>query len=262
MSDALAEVQVPVVKPAFGLAGKLARVMGGVSRIKKSGFNQHFKYAFATDADVSDEVRSLLSDEGVAFLPSMDGFEDVRSDGKNHLIRVWFTMRFLDGVTGEELTCKWCSEAIDGQDKALNKAATAAVKYFLLKTFLISTGNEPDADADAPPEPTEKGWQRPSPGDQVRRVLPMRSAPPQQAPRAAEEPHPVERNNDFITNFMTRIASTKTADELVAVGNDVARAALEPETRKIIAHAYSAKRRGFDQRPPERQPGEDSDDAA
>jgi hypothetical protein len=36
---------------------------------------------------------------------------------------------------------------MDKQDKGINKAATAGLKYCLLKTFLISTCNEPEADA-------------------------------------------------------------------------------------------------------------------
>jgi|GEM_PF-4547377 len=54
------------------------------------------------------------------------------------------------GDTGATITTRWTGEAADSQDKGINKAATAALKYWLLKTFLISTGDE---DPDAVPAP-------------------------------------------------------------------------------------------------------------
>jgi hypothetical protein len=39
---------------------------------------------------------------------------------------------------------------MDSGDKAISKAQTAAVKYFLLKAFLVPTTDEPDADAVSP----------------------------------------------------------------------------------------------------------------
>lgn len=124
---------------------KLAKVMAQVKRIKETGYNSHFKYKFATHADVSDLVREALAEQGVAFFPSMDSYE---KQG-NTTICQW-TMRFIDGETGEVADARWYSEAQDNQDKGFNKAASFAVKYYLLKTFLISTGDEPDPDADAP----------------------------------------------------------------------------------------------------------------
>lgn len=140
------------IPPSGGpVSAKLARVMAHVKRLKKSGHNKHFGYEFATDADVSDLVRGALAEEGVAFLPSMVGYE---RSGKS-IVCEW-AMRFVDGETGDTVEAQWFSEAMDSQDKGLNKAATAAVKYYLLKTFLISTGDEPDTDADGPVTATPK----------------------------------------------------------------------------------------------------------
>jgi hypothetical protein len=131
------------------LAGKLVAVMMGIHRVKKGGFNEHHRYAFVTAEDVSDMVRDLLAEQGIAFMPSMESYEMIpTASGKGHIARVKFIMRFLDSESSEVQEATWFSEAMDTQDKALNKAATAAVKYFLLKTFLISTGDEPDTDAE------------------------------------------------------------------------------------------------------------------
>ena len=38
----------------------------------------------------------------------------------------------------------WTGESLDTQDKGITKAATSAEKYFLMKTFVISTGDAKD----------------------------------------------------------------------------------------------------------------------
>ena len=124
------------------LFAKMARVMGRLARLPKSGHNPHFNYDFVTDADVSDAVRQALAAENVAFLASMDSI--VQVDKKTVAT---FTFTFGDGDTGETWSCQWQGEAFDAQDKGIAKAATSAVKYFLLKTLVLSAGDEVDTDA-------------------------------------------------------------------------------------------------------------------
>lgn len=136
---------------AKALAASLAAVMAKCHRIPKNGYNQFHKYKFATEADVSDTVRELLASEGVCFMPSVEEVKQQTiqtKSGTATLSMVKMQMRFISGVTGEELTSSWYSEAADNSDKSINKCVTAGVKYFLLKTFLISSGDIVD-DADA-----------------------------------------------------------------------------------------------------------------
>lgn len=156
------------------LYAKLARVMGSVSRIPKSGYNEHFKYKFAADADVSDLIRVELAKEGVAFFANMlevkqemltftSEYQGKTSSKQQLKTTVTFEFTFACGETGAVKTCIWQSEAMDTQDKGINKAATAAVKYFLLKTFLISTGDpadDPDGDEPAQDKATPKAQRR------------------------------------------------------------------------------------------------------
>jgi len=228
-----------------GLAVKLARVMDGVSRVRKSGFNQHHQYKFATDADVSDEVRSLLASEGVAFLPSMDSIEDIRAGEKLRLVRASFTMRFVDGATGEVLACKWFSEAMDSQDKAINKAATAAVKYFLLKTFLISTGEENDPDAGPGPQ-RQRPPEQPRPSSRAEQAKQaLKPANTDAPPPAPEEIHVAGR----------RIRDAASVDELVATGKWIAGLGFSAEDKKKLNELYAAKRRALDSKGPPPEPG-------
>jgi len=139
---------VPVAQDPAALAslfGKLARVMGRLERLPRTGHNSHFNYDFVTDGDVSDTVRAALAAEGVAFFATMRG---VSVDGKK--VTAHFTYTFGDGETGATWSCNWQGEAIDTQDKGTAKAATSALKYFLLKTFVLSSGDQADdTDADA-----------------------------------------------------------------------------------------------------------------
>ena len=131
------------------LFAKLSRAMGRLERLPKNGHNAHFNYDYVTDADVADAVRSALAVEGIAFLANM---RDVQSDGKRTVVQFEFT--FADGESGATWTCHWQGEAMDSQDKGTAKAATSGLKYFLLKNFLLSTGDLlDDADADDAPVP-------------------------------------------------------------------------------------------------------------
>lgn len=144
----------------LGLYMKLCKVMAQINRLPKTGYNKAQNYAFASESDLTDMIRPLLANEGVFLFSSMDAVEQSPIESKNGAIgthaTVTMTFTFIDAETGELRASTWTGEAMDYQDKSINKAATAALKYFLLKTFLISTG-ETDDDADnATPEPLAK----------------------------------------------------------------------------------------------------------
>lgn len=146
-----AELDDDVTPPqGTALSDRMSRVMAGIRRLKKTGWNQHHRYHFATDADVSDMVRNLLAAEGIEFNAEvMEILSDVER-GKQRIVTCRFLMHFRAGDEHRQLS--WIAEAADTADKALNKCATAAVKYFLLKNFVIATGD----DADAGPGPMQE----------------------------------------------------------------------------------------------------------
>ena len=132
-------------KGLSGLYAKMAAVMGRLERIPKRGLNKHFGYAFVTDSDVLDAVRVAMAAEGVCLFMSMTG---IQQQDKRTIVN--FQVTFADSGSGEREDVAWVGEAMDTQDKGIAKAATSALKYCLLKTFLISTGDEPDTDSDGP----------------------------------------------------------------------------------------------------------------
>lgn len=135
---------------ANGLYSKMARVMGKISRLQKDGTNPHFRYEYVTDGAVYDTVRGHLASEGIAIFASMLDVEQHKFSEKQQHTKARFEFVLADGETGETMTCTWFAEALDSQDKGINKCATAALKYWLLKTFIIPTGDDPDGDGAVP----------------------------------------------------------------------------------------------------------------
>lgn len=130
----------PVLRTS--LASKLARIMGELESVPKRGRNDFHGYDYATEADIAAAVRSKLAAAGVAVCITTNGEPTLQGD----LMLVPLTISLVDGETGELWGGNFYGAAQDKGDKALWKAMTGAMKYFLLKTFLISTGDDPEAD--------------------------------------------------------------------------------------------------------------------
>ena len=124
------------------LGTKLAEIMAEVERVPKNGRNEHFGYDFATESDVTAAVRKGFSDRNLVFVPSVESV-DWHGD---RLCTVHMTFIILDGDSSETLTFKGAGQGQDPGDKAVPKGITSAVKYALLKLFLIPTGDDPESD--------------------------------------------------------------------------------------------------------------------
>jgi hypothetical protein len=141
--------------PAAGtghLEERLARVTAAMSRVPKRGYNKDQQYKFVSQPDVLDAVRPALAAEGVRFrseLKEMRADEDGRTTAKGVPWVMWratldfsFSCRVDDAV--EEDTVRWMGWAYDFGDKGGPKAETSALKTFLIQTFLLSAGDDPD----------------------------------------------------------------------------------------------------------------------
>ena len=131
---------------------KIATVTAAVSRIPKNGENTFHRYKYATESDITDGLRDLLAENGLAFLPpsviSWERSETTKKDGNrgDDLTRVQLQFGLACADTGEVFSAFFWGEGQDGGDKGFYKAYTGAVKYFLMKTFLIATGDDPEQD--------------------------------------------------------------------------------------------------------------------
>lgn len=143
MTADLPEINRP---PEAMLAYKMAQAMGLLQRIDKNGENkdQHWKYA--TVDDIMDAVRSAMSMVGLALFARMTSHNEVK-DGRVTTATVEIEFKVVCADTGAYEIMPWTGQASDYSDKALNKAATYAAKFWLKNTFLVSTGDEPDAES-------------------------------------------------------------------------------------------------------------------
>lgn len=138
-------------EPTRTLARKLAEVMRAVERIPKNGRNDFHKYDYATEADIVSAIRGELAQRNVVLIPGITGRtrEAVGEKGQV-LTHLDMSFTFYDGDSGEEITRPWLGAGADKEDKGAYKAMTGGEKYFLLKTFLIPTGDDPEAETAQP----------------------------------------------------------------------------------------------------------------
>ena len=134
------------------LFSKLAEVMGLMAHIEKGGWNANQKYKFVRESDVAEKASQLLAERNIFILQScvdmkMEPLYEARSGSTMYLTTVKMGFQFIDGDSNEKTDIvHFYGTGADTGDKGAYKAMTGAEKYFLMKTFLISTGDDPEAD--------------------------------------------------------------------------------------------------------------------
>ena len=163
-----------------GIASKLAAVMGEIDYIPKTGKNTAQNYAYATDAEISDKVRTAMTKHGVVMIPRVTShsIREITTQKGNTLtintVEMEFT--FIDKDSGESVVAATVGEGMDSGDKGCYKAMTGATKYALLKSFQIPTGDDPEKD-DSP----ERGPERSTAPQQTRQTAAPTAQPQPQA---------------------------------------------------------------------------------
>jgi hypothetical protein len=131
----------------LNLRQKLAEVRRRIGYIQKRGHNERFNYSYVTAADIAGSVGDLLSELGVVVIPSLENITYESTPGRGEttrMARVVMAYTFSDVDSGEELVAKVAGQGIDTGDKAPYKAMTGALKYALLQSFLLATGDDPE----------------------------------------------------------------------------------------------------------------------
>lgn len=139
---------------------KLNLILGEVRNVPKSGHNAHFNYDYVKEDDLTEHLRPLLHKHGLSIRFSAAEFKEL----PNNCIAVKCDITIGD-KDGNELTSSVWGFGQDKGDKGGYKAMTGAVKYYLYKTFLVSTGDDPeqhDKSQDTP-KATEKAKTAPKP---------------------------------------------------------------------------------------------------
>jgi len=113
--------------------------MGEIGTIEKKGTNTFHKYNYIKEEDVTAKVRELLSKHNVFVFCAI---LDLKKEGP--LTEVVCEYTFCCGDTGEIFKAPFRGHGHDNQDKGIYKAITGAHKYFLLKNFQLSAGDDPE----------------------------------------------------------------------------------------------------------------------
>lgn len=145
-----------------GLLQKIANVYASSTLVVKGGFNPHFKYKYVTEADILEMIRPLLVENRLLVLPTTRRTETRGNEGGN-ITELEIDFEIFDIDTGESVVCTFVGEGQDKGDKGAYKAYTGAVKYFLMKTFGVPTGDDPEVGSDADKEQVEANKPRTTP---------------------------------------------------------------------------------------------------
>ena len=128
--------------PETNLAKKLAEVSREVAYVQKDSKNDFHKYNYASAEAVLRKVNEALSTRNISI---SSGAELLTYEQGMAIVRL--TLRFVDGDTGEVQAVQGIGQGSDKGDKAVMKANTAAIKYAFANAFMISWGDDPEADS-------------------------------------------------------------------------------------------------------------------
>lgn len=227
------------------LAQRLVIAMRSIDAVTKSGFNERQKYNYVKAADVANEVRKVLCDEGIAFTYSADGTDRwekaTNGGGTLFFCEIKATFRFIDQDSGETLEVKGVGWGADSLDKAPYKAMTGALKYALRMNFLIPDEEDPEKGN----ELYESVDQRPS---KPAFVQPLRAATPirqQQVNEDAEPDGPLFDEHGNIVEAQSTVQHRE--QKQAAIADDTipstipatGRRVTEPMAKRFIAIAKS-----------------------
>lgn len=141
------EIIAPGWPSVASLAGKLAKVMSLVSPVHRNERHEKQGYRYASYGEVAEEIRKAMAKANLSLsIHVMKAQREEENNGIYNRVTLHFVL--LDGDTGAMMVCPWEGEAADfgTADKGINKAITSASKYFLMRTFLVSTTDEESND--------------------------------------------------------------------------------------------------------------------
>lgn len=132
------------------LYSKVAKVMGQVGIIEKSGYNKYDDYEYATAEDIKEALRPLCAKENLWISSEIKSYnKNLISTQKGNYTEIELGMIFTlrCGDTGAKVKLLYSGYALDKGDKHIYKAYTGAMKYFLINNFMLSTGDDPEMDS-------------------------------------------------------------------------------------------------------------------
>lgn len=133
-------------KPATpSIAKKICKIMEECENLEKKGYNKFHDYWYVREAEAVNGIRRLLGKHGLAIIPHVmkETLTSVPSkSGQQNLTRTEINYHLICSETGEERVVPWVGFGQDTGEKGFYKALTGSHKYFLMKVFNVSAGDE------------------------------------------------------------------------------------------------------------------------
>lgn len=147
----------PEASQAKGLVNKLVEILAELGPMEKKSRNPHFGYNYVGEGQVMAELRHRLASRQVFLFTSVETCVPHYGEGKlGTYVAVTTKHTFFDADSKEQFVVNGAGVGWDSGDKGVYKAITGAMKYALMKNFLVTDEQDPEADEQAP-APTKPG---------------------------------------------------------------------------------------------------------
>lgn len=136
-------------KTLYELLPEVMREVGYVQKQKRVELPGGRGYKYASLEQILEKVNEALASRGICVSMAhsmLDQFIPVGEDGKRPTLHAVVTVSLTFRKGDQEATFFGTGSGADSGDKAVMKASSAACKYALQKAFLISWGDDPEAD--------------------------------------------------------------------------------------------------------------------
>lgn len=127
---------------------KLRTTLYSMGVLGKKGSNNYDHYTYFSEAQYKSLFTELFSGAGLELKfseLSYDTFEGPEKQANGRMPKLEFLLFDID--TGFFERTVITGEGIDKGDKAGYKAYTGALKYYLANTFMVATGDDPEAES-------------------------------------------------------------------------------------------------------------------
>lgn len=116
--------------------------------LKREGNNQFDRYKYFSEAQYKSLFTDLFASHDLELRSTVSDYSTIEGTEKQANGRiVQMEFELIDCETGFSETSKFYGEGFDKGDKAMYKAYTGAIKYYLANTFLVATGDDPEKDS-------------------------------------------------------------------------------------------------------------------
>lgn len=142
-----------ITKVPKGIAGKLVKILEAAGSVPKKGTNRAQNYKFVRETDLVDMIRPIMAAEKLFLNLDIIDHEiaaewKTSSSSTMRLTVIKVRGTWVDAETGDiwPIPSTFIGYGADTGDKGVYKAITGAEKYFLFKSFLVGTGDDPEGD--------------------------------------------------------------------------------------------------------------------